>query len=327
VTKPAAKKEDSSDDSESESEDEKPKPPAKQVATKPTAQAKPAKKDDSSESESESEDEKPKQKTAPKSNGSEAMDVDASKTSGKRKAEDTSFSANKKAKAVSAVLLGNLSFDATDADIKSFLEEQSVGTVERVQMNSNPRGTAYVVFQDQESIQNALALNGTQFMERRLNVQEADSVPEPQACLEAFVGGLPYDVEEKNFKEYLGIEGIKSIRWIMDKNTGEFRGSAFVLFTDEESLQKALEFNGQEFNGRYLRVNKADEKPPKRGNDGGFRGGRGNDRGGRGGFRGGRGGNRGGRGGNFRGNSGGFRSNGFGAQNSAPSNTKVVFDD
>lgn len=61
-------------------------------------------------------------------------------------------------------------------------------------------------------------------MERRLSVQEADSVPEPQACLEAFFGGLPYDTEEKNFKEYLGIQGIQNIRWIMDKNTGEFKG-------------------------------------------------------------------------------------------------------
>lgn len=100
---------------------------------------------------------------------------------------------------------------------------------------------------------------------------------------------------------------------------------AFVLFADQESLKQALEFNGQEYNGRTIRVNRADEKPPKR--DGGnFRG---NDRGRGGNFRGGRGGNRGGRGGNFRGNSngGGFRNNGFGTQSAAPSNTKVVFDD
>ncbi len=50
-----------------------------------------------------------------------------------------------------------------------------------------------------------------------------------------------------------------------DRNTGRPRGFAFVQFTDEASVAAAIEkFHDFEFRGRRLRVNEAEERPPRR---------------------------------------------------------------
>ena len=75
---------------------------------------------------------------------------------------------------------------------------------------------------------------------------------------------------------------------------GKSKGCCFISYSDDESAQNALAANGEDMNGRSIRV----EISKPRGGDSSGRGGRGGSRGGRGGDRGGRGGDRGrGRGG------------------------------
>jgi RNA recognition motif-containing protein len=77
---------------------------------------------------------------------------------------------------------------------------------------------------------------------------------------------------------------------MLDRMTGQSRGFCFVEMATQEGAEKALnELNGQDFEGRALRVDVAQERPRGGGGGGGgggFRGGgggRGGDRGGRGG--------------------------------------------
>ena len=84
---------------------------------------------------------------------------------------------------------------------------------------------------------------------------------------------------------------------MLDRMTGRSRGFCFVEMATSEGAQKALnDLNGQDFEGRALRVDVAQERGPRGGGGGGGGGGfggggdRGGDRGGRGGGRGGRGG-------------------------------------
>ncbi len=100
-----------------------------------------------------------------------------------------------------------------------------------------------------------------------------------------------------------------------DRMTGQSRGFGFITMgTDDQARQAIERLNGQEIDGRALRVNEAEERRPREG--GGMGGGRGGGGGGRGGFgggggggggggRGGRGGDRGGRGGGRGGDRGG----------------------
>ncbi len=95
-----------------------------------------------------------------------------------------------------------------------------------------------------------------------------------------------------------------------DRMTGQSRGFGFITMgTDDQAKQAIEKMNGQELDGRALRVNEAEERRP-RGDGGGFGGGGGgggrSGGGSRGGFGGGGGGG-GGRSGGGGGRSGGGR--------------------
>lgn len=110
-----------------------------------------------------------------------------------------------------------------------------------------------------------------------------------------YVGNLGFDVTDQELAELFGQVGAcQSAAVISDKFTGRSRGFGFVEMGSSEEAQKAIQqFDGQEFKGRALRVNEANEE--RRGGGGGGGGGRGGEGGyGRGGGGGGRGGGGGG---------------------------------
>lgn len=122
-----------------------------------------------------------------------------------------------------------------------------------------------------------------------------------------FVGNLPWSMTEEDltslFSEYGELE---DIHLVTDRYSGRSRGIAFVKYAGDDgeaNAKAAMEaVNGQEHDGRELRVNVAEPRKPRedRGGGGGYN--RGGDRGGsRGGYNS-RGGDRGGynRGGNSR---------------------------
>jgi len=127
-----------------------------------------------------------------------------------------------------------------------------------------------------------------------------------------FVGNISFQSNVGSLKKFFSEVGTVLDARIALGEDGRPRGFAHVEFASVEEAEKAMELNGQELDGRALRLDLSSNKP-----SGGGRGGRGGDRGGfRGGDRGGRGfrgGDRGGRG--FRGG-GGFRGRG-----SAPPST------
>ena len=105
------------------------------------------------------------------------------------------------------------------------------------------------------------------------------------AVSKLYVGNLSYSVSGEQLKELFGKFGD-----VVEVNVIEGKGFAFVEFSDADSASKAqAELNGQDFEGRSMRVDEA--RPPKKksfgGGGGGGRGGYGGGGGGggRGGFR------------------------------------------
>lgn len=67
------------------------------------------------------------------------------------------------------------------------------------------------------------------------------------------------------FEQYGSVD---SVKFVMDRDTGRFRGFGFVDMDDEGADAAISNLDGKEFGGRPLRVNEAKERPPRRFNRG-----------------------------------------------------------
>jgi RNA recognition motif-containing protein len=115
--------------------------------------------------------------------------------------------------------------------------------------------------------------------------------------MDIYVGNLPYDASDDDLQKLFEQYGtVSSARVVVDRMTGRGKGFGFVEMNDRAEAEKAIAgTNGADLNGRPLRVNESQPKPPR--SEGGGGGG--------GGYRGGGGG--GSRGGGSRGGGGGGR--------------------
>ncbi|KVI08264.1 Nucleotide-binding, alpha-beta plait [Cynara cardunculus var. scolymus] len=111
-----------------------------------------------------------------------------------------------------------------------------------------------------------------------------------------FVGGLSYQTDDHSLKEafsgfgdvvegnlYIifiyGIQVCRMSRVITDRESGRSRGFGFVNYTSDDSAKEAMTaMDGQELNGRSIRVSLATERAPRTGGFSGGGGGYGNDR-------------------------------------------------
>jgi len=115
-----------------------------------------------------------------------------------------------------------------------------------------------------------------------------------------YIGGLSYSVDDHSLKEaFTSFGDVESAKVILDRDTGRSKGFGFVNFHSEEAASSALSaMDGQELQGRSIRVSEAQERAPRSGGYGGGYGGGGYGGGGGGYGGGGYGGGGGGYGGN-----------------------------
>jgi RNA recognition motif-containing protein len=89
-----------------------------------------------------------------------------------------------------------------------------------------------------------------------------------------YVGNLTYDSTEPQIRELFEEHGkVESIAWITDRDTGKFRGFAFLEMEESSANAAIKSLNSQLLDGRELRVNEARPKEDNRRSSGG-----GNDR-------------------------------------------------
>lgn len=90
-----------------------------------------------------------------------------------------------------------------------------------------------------------------------------------------FVGNLDFRTSPDQVREFFAPAGkIEDVFFPTDRETGRSRGFAFVTFSAEAEANDAIaKFNGQQLDGRPLRVNAAEDRPPRAGGGGGGGGG------------------------------------------------------
>ena len=95
-----------------------------------------------------------------------------------------------------------------------------------------------------------------------------------------YVGNLPFSATEDLLRDKFSECGtVDSAKLITDRDTGRSKGFGFVEMSTDDEAQEAIEkFDGQDCEGRAMRVNEANPMEPR---TGGFGGGGGGGRGGR----------------------------------------------
>ena len=81
-----------------------------------------------------------------------------------------------------------------------------------------------------------------------------------------YVGNIPFSATEDELRDAFGAHGgVASVDVIMDRETGRPRGFAFVEMDEAAAADAAIEaMDGQDFGGRPLRVNEAQERRGRR---------------------------------------------------------------
>ena len=92
-----------------------------------------------------------------------------------------------------------------------------------------------------------------------------------------YVGSLPYSIDDSQLQNLFSPFGqVASVQVIMDRDTGQAKGFAFVEMSNDTEAQQAIsKLNGTEMGGRTIVVNEAKERDAGSRGGGGGGGGRG----------------------------------------------------
>ncbi len=101
-----------------------------------------------------------------------------------------------------------------------------------------------------------------------------------------YIGNLSYETSSSDLEKLLSEHGtVESAEVISDRATGRSKGFGFVEMGSDDEAQAAISaLDGQDYQGRALKVNVAKPREPRKGG-GGYGGGGGGGRGGYGGGR------------------------------------------
>ncbi|XP_073299717.1 glycine-rich RNA-binding protein 2, mitochondrial-like [Primulina huaijiensis] len=92
-----------------------------------------------------------------------------------------------------------------------------------------------------------------------------------------FIGGLSYGTDDQSLRDAFSSFGdVIDAKVITDRDTGKSRGFGFVNYSSDESANSAVSaMDGQQLNGRNIRVSYAQERTPRSNfnNSGGYGGG------------------------------------------------------
>ena len=79
-----------------------------------------------------------------------------------------------------------------------------------------------------------------------------------------YVGNISFDTTEEELKtEFSEYGDIEEVKIIIDHQTNRSKGFGFITFATPEAMEASLAKNGEEVQGRKLRVNQAEERKPR----------------------------------------------------------------
>ncbi|KAE8669243.1 F-box protein [Hibiscus syriacus] len=165
------------------------------------------------------------------------------------------------------VYVGGIPYRYSEDDIRYYFE--SCGTITDIDCMKFPdtgkfRGIAIVSFETEAAAKEALALDRAEMGGMQLTIQPYKSTRVNKATGFApkmvegynriYLGNLSWDITEDDLKKFFSDGNVSSIRFGMNKETGEFRGYAHVDFSDSVSVAMALKLDQEIVCGRPVKI-------------------------------------------------------------------------
>ncbi|KAH7290814.1 hypothetical protein KP509_30G065200 [Ceratopteris richardii] len=163
------------------------------------------------------------------------------------------------------VCVGGMPYDTTEADIWEMFGK--CGTISNVSCTKFAdtqrfKGFAFITFETDAAATDALSLDGVNMGGRLIKVERARmggrvlrAPPKREpGCLSVYIGNLSWDVKVPDIKRFFKGCAIDNVRLAYDRQTGNFRGYGHVDFSDEESLEKAINMDQKQLLGRPVKV-------------------------------------------------------------------------
>eukprot|EP00928_Gymnodinium_smaydae_P066382 TRINITY_DN493_c1_g1_i1.p1 TRINITY_DN493_c1_g1~~TRINITY_DN493_c1_g1_i1.p1 ORF type:complete len:487 (+),score=106.95 TRINITY_DN493_c1_g1_i1:91-1461(+) len=164
------------------------------------------------------------------------------------------------------VWVGDMPWNVSESTVRKDFSE--CGEIERFDMPKNkkglPDGIAFIYYATDEGVEKALEYDGTEYHGRTIRVKRAKKQDKENRTtktrtdddLTVCIAGLSYDTKEdqltKDFGECGSIDAVRMLR----TPDGKFKGIAFVAYKAKDAVSKALEWNGEYYFGRTLKVSK-----------------------------------------------------------------------
>jgi len=91
--------------------------------------------------------------------------------------------------------------------------------------------------------------------------------------MKLYVGNLSFETTENDLQDLFEQHGaVNEVHLVMDRMTGKSRGFAFVTMNDDAQANAAMSaINGQDLNGRSLKISEARPREDRGGGGGGGR--------------------------------------------------------
>ncbi|GFP84983.1 RNA-binding protein cp31b chloroplastic [Phtheirospermum japonicum] len=173
------------------------------------------------------------------------------------------------------LFVGNLPYDVDSGQLAKLFDQAGVVEISEVIYNrqtDQSRGFGFVTMSSVEEAEKAVELfNGYDINGRLLTVNKAaprgsqpEKVPKTyEPSFRVYVGNLPWQVDNARLEQLFSEHGkVVDARVVYDRESGRSRGFGFVTMSTEGELNDAIAaLDGQNLDGRAIRVNVADEKP------------------------------------------------------------------
>jgi nucleolin len=188
--------------------------------------------------------------------------------------------------ACSKVFLGNLSFQIDDDTVKDFFKDcGEIIETHWIEDKETGRfkGCGFATFTSPDAASLAVAMTGQDCMGRDIRVDfslpragrdggaknngasKFGSKPlseRPEGCTTVFAGNLSFNIDDDQMRTFAEDCGeIKALRWLTDRDSGDFKGCGFIEFYDEAAVDKFVLKNGVDCMGRPIRL---DYSAPKK---------------------------------------------------------------